>query len=136
MKDGQGTLLEQGIKWSEEKKQDEPKRRKSIPELTMSNTKSPDPEELIPEEVKDYVEAKTSATALKYGWNKGLITDFEEREIFDYKNVYFIGKPGIDKMQATIIKQPNCGYDDERGDYQEVKGDHIAYRYEIKELLG
>ena len=34
------------------------------------------------------------------------------------------------------MKQPNCGYDDEWGDYQEVKGDHIAYWYEIKDLLG
>ena len=28
------------------------------------------------------------------------------------------------------------GYDDERGDYNYVPGDHIAYRYEIQEVLG
>jgi len=30
----------------------------------------------------------------------------------------------------------NYGYDDERGDYQVVLRDHIAYRYEVLDFLG
>ena len=93
MKEGQGTMLEQGIKRSEEKKQEEYE-----PSKTISTSKSPPPEVIIPEEVKDYVEGKSAAKALKYGRTKGMITDFEEREIFDYSKVYFIGKPGVEKF--------------------------------------
>ncbi|KAF5014586.1 hypothetical protein F66182_14376, partial [Fusarium sp. NRRL 66182] len=35
------------------------------------------------------------------------------------------------KSQAT-----NFGYDDDRGDYQIVIGDHLAYRYEVVDVLG
>ena len=34
------------------------------------------------------------------------------------------------------MKEPNCGYDDPRGDYFDIVHDHIAYRYEIISLLG
>lgn len=30
----------------------------------------------------------------------------------------------------------NSGYDDERGDYQIVMKDHLAYRYEVLDKLG
>jgi dual specificity tyrosine-phosphorylation-regulated kinase 2/3/4 len=30
----------------------------------------------------------------------------------------------------------NHGFDDEKGDYKVITGDHIGYRYEIKEFLG
>ena len=30
----------------------------------------------------------------------------------------------------------NHGYDDEKGDYKIVIGDHIGYRYEVLEFLG
>ena len=30
----------------------------------------------------------------------------------------------------------NYGYDDDKGDYKIVTGDHIGYRYEIVEFLG
>jgi dual specificity tyrosine-phosphorylation-regulated kinase 2/3/4 len=30
----------------------------------------------------------------------------------------------------------NFGYDDERGDYNVVLRDHLAYRYEVLEFLG
>ncbi len=32
--------------------------------------------------------------------------------------------------------EPNSGYDDGRGDYQTVIGDHINYRYEVLDVLG
>ena len=38
-------------------------------------------------------------------------------------------------MNGSLL-QDNFGYDDEHGNYNIVKGDHIAYRYEVKQKLG
>ncbi|KAL9008688.1 MAG: hypothetical protein Q9173_006209, partial [Seirophora scorigena] len=62
---------------------------------------------------------------------------FERGEIVDYSHVYFYGtnsaKKHIGDLNAEAI---NFGYDDERGDYNIVTGDHLAYRYEIIDILG
>ncbi|KAI9892044.1 MAG: hypothetical protein M1814_002239 [Vezdaea aestivalis] len=62
---------------------------------------------------------------------------FERGEIVDYKDVYFCGtrdaKKHVGDLNATSA---NFGYDDERGDYNIVSGDHLAYRYEIVDVLG
>lgn len=63
------------------------------------------------------------------------LTQFEHSEILSYKSVYFIGKHA--KKIESCPKAPlNSGYDDERGDYNIVLGDHIRYRYEILSVLG
>lgn len=63
---------------------------------------------------------------------------FERGEIVDYKEIYFCGtsdaKKHVGDLNATSL--PNFGYDDERGDYMIVKGDHLAYRYEVVDVLG
>ena len=45
---------------------------------------------------------------------------------------------GLDaqKIQATSLLGHNFGYDDERGDYQVVVKDHLAYRFEVIDKLG
>ena len=48
--------------------------------------------------------------------------------------MYFLGLDA-DKVKPNLM-ETNYGYDDENGDYQLVKGDHIAYRYEVMETLG
>ncbi|KAL6708527.1 serine/threonine protein kinase, CMGC, dual-specificity [Coniothyrium glycines] len=62
---------------------------------------------------------------------------FERGEIIDYKEVYFCGtksaKKHVGDLNATTA---NFGYDDDRGDYNIVLGDHLAYRYEVVDLLG
>lgn len=62
------------------------------------------------------------------------LTDYERGEILDYHDVYFIGK--ISNKLKPDIGAINYGFDDERGDYLLVAGDHIAYRYEIIKMLG
>ncbi|KAH6844997.1 hypothetical protein B0I37DRAFT_378901 [Chaetomium sp. MPI-CAGE-AT-0009] len=62
---------------------------------------------------------------------------YERGEIVDYKDVYFCGTQNA----AKVIGDPqsdslNFGYDDERGDYTIVPGDHLSYRYEIIDVLG
>ena len=62
------------------------------------------------------------------------LTMQEQGEILEYKQIYFYGK-GAAKVSASPVL-PNNGYDDERADYRVVAGDHIAYRYEITDILG
>ena len=49
--------------------------------------------------------------------------------------VYYVGN--IDnKIKTHHDPLKNNGYDDERGDYNIVIGDHIRYQYEVIETLG
>ena len=62
---------------------------------------------------------------------------FERGEIKDYKDVYFCGTQDAQKHVADFSPDVvNSGYDDDRGDYKIVNGDHLAYRYEIVDILG
>lgn len=73
---------------------------------------------------------------------------FERGEIMDYENqgVYFTGTKNARKIIGSLTPSPqpgdkdpkagNYGYDDERGDYNIVLGDHLAYRYEVVDVLG
>lgn len=72
---------------------------------------------------------------------------FERGEIVDYQKegVYFTGTKNARKIIGSVTPSPlggdkekagNYGYDDERGDYNIVMGDHLAYRYEVVDLLG
>ena len=62
---------------------------------------------------------------------------FERGEIVDFKDIYFCGtqnaKKHVGELSGTAT---NFGYDDDRGDYNIVSGDHLAYRYEIVDVLG
>lgn len=62
---------------------------------------------------------------------------FERGEIVDHPNVYFTGTAKARKIIGDLnAASSNFGYDDERGDYNIVEGDHLAYRYEVVDLLG
>ncbi|KAG7288549.1 hypothetical protein NEMBOFW57_004902 [Staphylotrichum longicolle] len=62
---------------------------------------------------------------------------YERGEIVDYKDVYFCGTQNAAKVVGDPQSDsPNFGYDDERGDYTIVPGDHLSYRYEIIDVLG
>ena len=63
---------------------------------------------------------------------------FERGEIVDYQKIYFSGTSTVRKLQGDLggAESANFGYDDERGDYNIVLGDHLAYRYEVVDVLG
>lgn len=62
---------------------------------------------------------------------------FERGEIIDFKDIYFCGTQKAKKHIGDLKSQSaNFGYDDERGDYNIVIGDHLAYRYEVLDVLG
>lgn len=62
---------------------------------------------------------------------------FERGEIVDYQDIFFCGTRDAKKYVGNLTTDcANFGYDDERGDYNIVKGDHLLYRYEIVDILG
>ena len=62
---------------------------------------------------------------------------FERGEVIDYNEVYFCGTQTAMKFTGNLESEAaNFGYDDERGDYNIVNGDHLSYRYEIIDVLG
>ncbi|KAI8998918.1 hypothetical protein BD414DRAFT_406715 [Trametes punicea] len=64
------------------------------------------------------------------------LSEYERKEILDFDTVYFIGARSEKHMATLDNSTNNYGYDDERGDYQVVKHDHLAYRYEVIDTLG
>jgi hypothetical protein len=62
------------------------------------------------------------------------LSDFEQSEILRYQHVYCIGIEA--KKMKTQPGSLNYGFDDENGDYKGFVKDHVAYRYEILELVG
>ena len=62
---------------------------------------------------------------------------FERGEIIDYKDIYFCGAKDAKKFVGDLASQSvNFGFDDDRGDYNIVLRDHLAYRYEVIDILG
>ncbi|KAJ2894944.1 hypothetical protein MKZ38_007085 [Zalerion maritima] len=66
-----------------------------------------------------------------------MLNIYERGEIVDYQDIYFCGTQNARKVIGDLKSEaPNFGYDDERGDYTIVPGDHLAYRFEIIDVLG
>ncbi|KAJ5155377.1 hypothetical protein N7492_008180 [Penicillium capsulatum] len=62
---------------------------------------------------------------------------FERGEIIDYRDIFFCGTQNSKKHIGDLHSgAANFGYDDDRGDYNIVIGDHLAYRYEVVDVLG
>ncbi|KAI1084946.1 hypothetical protein F5B20DRAFT_121245 [Whalleya microplaca] len=66
-----------------------------------------------------------------------MLNIYERGEIVDYSDIYFCGTQNASKVIGDLNSNlPNFGYDDDRGDYTIVPGDHLSYRYEIVDVLG
>lgn len=76
----------------------------------------------------------TSASVLRTMSSR--LSEFEQSEILDFKQVYFVGRDRQRKVKGSNRRGNNAGYDDDRANYRVVTGDHIAYRYEIISELG
>ncbi|XP_067915827.1 dual specificity tyrosine-phosphorylation-regulated kinase 4 [Heterodontus francisci] len=66
---------------------------------------------------------------------KSGLTNYEHNEVLNYEEVWFLGL-NTQKIEGSPENQHNSGYDDEHGSYIKVLYDHIAYRYEILEVIG
>jgi len=68
---------------------------------------------------------------------KSVLTEYERGEILNYREIYWVGEnAGNKKIKGSLLKDNNWGYDDERGDYNVILGDHLGYRFECTERLG
>ncbi|XP_054884525.1 dual specificity tyrosine-phosphorylation-regulated kinase 4 isoform X2 [Poeciliopsis prolifica] len=63
------------------------------------------------------------------------LTEFEQQEVSDFAEVWFLGL-GSQKIEGSQGAAQNNGYDDEHGSYVRVLHDHIAYRFEVLEVIG
>ncbi|KAK0445384.1 hypothetical protein EV421DRAFT_1890266 [Armillaria borealis] len=78
----------------------------------------------------------SSPSSIIKGSQGQYLSDYERKEILDFPSVYCIGARSKKKMASPDNSSNNYGYDDERGDYQVVNHDHLAYRYEVIDTLG
>ncbi|KIR56699.1 CMGC/DYRK/DYRK2 protein kinase [Cryptococcus gattii Ru294] len=64
--------------------------------------------------------------------NLAKMSDAERKEVLDFDHIYYSPSPGtIRRPSQPGGANYNHGYDDERGDYLVVEGDHLCYRYEV-----
>uniref|UniRef100_UPI003AAF943D dual specificity tyrosine-phosphorylation-regulated kinase 4-like n=1 Tax=Centroberyx gerrardi TaxID=166262 RepID=UPI003AAF943D len=63
------------------------------------------------------------------------LTEFEREEIKNYTQVWYLGM-NAKKIRGSRSFLRNSGYDDEDGYYRMVMKDHLAYRFEVLELIG
>ncbi len=63
------------------------------------------------------------------------LTMYERKEILEFPEIWFVGGE-TKKVEGVPGAAQNNGYDDDNGSYIKVLHDHIAYRYEIKEIIG
>ncbi|GAC94809.1 likely protein kinase [Pseudozyma hubeiensis SY62] len=88
----------------------------------------------FPEPVAPSRQLSPRQAEVMYG-NK--MSPFELQEIFNYTEIWYCGQ-NARRKHAAVVEKPdqNHGYDDERGDYNVISKDHLAFRYEIIDLLG
>lgn len=117
-----------------------PKRKSHVPTTTKSSTPvrraishKQEPTRISPP-VEEGRSPKSVNTALKYYGQ--YLSDYERQiEIYDYVSIYFVG-PHAPTKYGNILDPLNFGFDDDRGDYKIMMQDHLAYRYEILDILG
>lgn len=64
-----------------------------------------------------------------------LLTPYEMDEINQYPEIYYVGHRAK-KIRSNTSGMHNYGFDDSQHHYRGNIGDHIAYRYEIRAVLG
>ncbi|XP_033150053.1 dual specificity tyrosine-phosphorylation-regulated kinase 2 [Drosophila busckii] len=69
---------------------------------------------------------------------RSYLTDQEFEELKIYKEVWYFGQHASKNYNkpAPTANTTNFGYDDENGNYKIIDHDHIAFRYEILEVIG
>uniref|UniRef100_A0A8D2CRQ4 Dual specificity tyrosine-phosphorylation-regulated kinase 4 n=1 Tax=Sciurus vulgaris TaxID=55149 RepID=A0A8D2CRQ4_SCIVU len=97
-----------------------------------SSVKTQDPklEEKLPRKHKVPL---TAAEALKSF--KSQLSPYEQSEILGYTELWFLGLDA-EKLNVAPEKFSKTSFDDEHGSYLKVLHDHIAYRYEVLEMIG
>ncbi|XP_055137015.1 dual specificity tyrosine-phosphorylation-regulated kinase 4 isoform X10 [Symphalangus syndactylus] len=101
-----------------------------IPFHPSIKTHDPKAEEKSP---KKHKLPLTAAEALKLFKNQ--LSPYEQSEILGYAELWFLGLEAK-KLDRAPEKFSKTSFDDEHGSYLKVLHDHIAYRYEVLEMIG
>nr|XP_017506401.2 dual specificity tyrosine-phosphorylation-regulated kinase 4 [Manis javanica] len=101
-----------------------------LPSLSNIKTQAPKPEE---KPLRKHKVPLTASEALKFFKNR--LSSYEQSEILGYTELWFLGLDA-EKLPATPGKLNKTSFDDEHGSYMKVLHDHIAYRYEVLEMIG
>lgn len=64
------------------------------------------------------------------------LTDFERTEVDEYDQLYYLAENASKIKPTKLERLVNNGFDDEEGYYRIQKGDHIAYRFQLIEVIG
>ncbi|XP_021090967.2 dual specificity tyrosine-phosphorylation-regulated kinase 4 [Mesocricetus auratus] len=96
---------------------------------------NPKPQDTKPraELTKKHKVPLTAAEALKFFKNQ--LSPYEQSEILGYSELWFLGLEAK-KLKVSPDKFSKASFDDEHGSYMKVLHDHIAYRYEVLEMIG
>ncbi|XP_042801502.1 dual specificity tyrosine-phosphorylation-regulated kinase 4 isoform X4 [Panthera leo] len=100
-----------------------------MPFHSSIKTQDPKPEEKPPRKHKVPL---TAAEALKFFKNQ--LSSYEQSEILGYTELWFLGLEA--KKLHVTPEFSKTSFDDEHGSYMKVLHDHIAYRYEVLEMIG
>ncbi|CDH53259.1 kinase-like protein [Lichtheimia corymbifera JMRC:FSU:9682] len=111
----------------------EKKLNKKVPVL-RGGSASTSTKDSVPDKTTSSRAAMSSQAALKL--YHSCLSSYEKKEILDYSQVYFVGNHAQKRLATKEHTTCNHGYDDDRGDYHIVLRDHLAYRYEVLEVLG
>ncbi|XP_036038444.1 dual specificity tyrosine-phosphorylation-regulated kinase 4 [Onychomys torridus] len=75
----------------------------------------------------------TAAEALKFFKNQ--LSPYEQSEILGYSELWYLGLEAK-KLKVMPEKFSKTSFDDDHGSYLKVLHDHIAYRYEVLDMIG
>jgi dual specificity tyrosine-phosphorylation-regulated kinase 2/3/4 len=64
-----------------------------------------------------------------------LLSPHEMKEIGDFHEIFYVGQPS-QKVRSSLPGSLNLGFDDAQHHYKAHIGDHIAYRFEIRAVIG
>ncbi|XP_005378789.1 PREDICTED: dual specificity tyrosine-phosphorylation-regulated kinase 4 isoform X3 [Chinchilla lanigera] len=104
-----------------------------IPFHSSIKIQGSNPEEKSPRKHKAPRKPLTAAEALKCYKNQ--LSLYEQSEILGYTELWFLGLEAK-KLNVDPEKFSKTSFDDEHGSYMKVLHDHIAYRYEVLEMIG
>jgi dual specificity tyrosine-phosphorylation-regulated kinase 2/3/4 len=62
------------------------------------------------------------------------LNEYEQKEICEFDEVYYAGTR--DNKVTPNSELNNYGYDNESGQYRLIKGDHLAYRFQVLAYIG
>ncbi|KAL1789337.1 RAD51-associated protein 1 isoform X1 [Sigmodon hispidus] len=102
-------------------------------EIPFSFNPKPQDTKPHPELPKKHKVPLTAAEALKFFKNQ--LSPYEQSEILGYSELWYLGLEAK-KLKVVPEKFSKTSFDDEHGSYMKVLHDHIAYRYEVLDIIG